>query len=610
MANNENVPQNANDQTIRVDNPLYLHSSYHSSLVLVTDLLTEHNYTSWSREYCVSNWCILWGKVQSRGQRFDKPDKSHLKCDHCGKRGHLKAGCFKLRGYPDWWPGANDMNLKSKGKFVANQVFMEEDQGTHMINNVMMTEDFGEDNPLALSQGMNAYENMQVLLNNLVHLGERLGHPSDIVIKHMMKVNDSQISNASESPCLVCPIAKQSRLLFPSSTSFSAEVFHLIHLDLWGPYKTKTMSGVAYFLTIVDDCSDQSIDDAVILPMQFWGDSILMATYLINTLPTALLSWTSPFEALYQKVPKVDHLKVFGSLCFFSNNFPARAKFDMRALLGVFLGYPMGQKAYKIFDLINRKVVVSRDLKFYEHLFPYSPLFPKSSIVPVEHPASHNHQDPLPVVLVNHEVDLPNFPPTVETHIEPMAQADIPCQLNNTQDHHDVPVVPSQPVLIPNDTIEPARHFLANISKVQEPYTYKQTIESQEWVEAMHKELSALEANDIWEVVDLPPNHKPIGCKWVFRLKYKQNGSVDKYKARLVAKGFNQIEGMDYFDSFSLVAKTVTVRIILAYVAANRWALHQLDINNAYLHGYLDEDIYICKFLKTILEGKNLRFAS
>ncbi|GAA0150838.1 transmembrane signal receptor [Lithospermum erythrorhizon] len=292
----------------------------------------------------------------------------------------------------------------------------------------------------------------------------------------------------------------------------------------------------------------------------------------------------------------------------------------MRALPGVFLGYPMGQKAYKVFYLINRKIIVSRDVKFYEHLFPYSPLFPKSSIVPVEHSASQNYQDPLPVVPVDHKVDLPIFSPAAETHIEPMAHVDIPCQLNNTQDHHDVPVAPSQPVLIPNDTIEPARQshrhrsvpawfrdyqvnfaslsdhstayfsFLANI---QEPHTYKQAIESREWVEVMHKELAALEANDTWEVVDLPPNHKPIGCKWVFRLKYKHDGSVDKYKARLVVKGFNQIEGMDYFDSFSSVAKTVTVRIILAYVPANGWALHQLDINNAYLHGYLDEDIYM-----------------
>ncbi|GAA0165898.1 hypothetical protein LIER_21182 [Lithospermum erythrorhizon] len=236
-------------------------------------------------EYCVSNWCILWGKVQSRGQRFDKPDKSHLKCDHCGKRGHLKAGCFKLRRYPDWWPGTKDMNLKSKGKFVANQVFMEEDQGTHMINNVMMIEDFGEDNPLALNQSMNADENMQVLLNNLVHLGKDFKTSKVFAVAKeangLYILDPSSLSfhvnSTNKMPGIDVKQAKSSfvnslvtgfdstlwhqrlghpsdisRLPFPSSTSFSAQVFHL---DLWGPYKTKTMSGAAYFLTIVDDCS-------------------------------------------------------------------------------------------------------------------------------------------------------------------------------------------------------------------------------------------------------------------------------------------------------------------------------------------------------------------
>ncbi|GAA0167754.1 transmembrane signal receptor [Lithospermum erythrorhizon] len=114
----------------------------------------------------------------------------------------------------------------------------------------------------------------------------------------------------------------------------------------------------------------------------------------------------------------------------------------------------------------------------------------------------------------------------------------------------------------------------------------------------MQCELDALEQNETWEVVDLPKGHKPIGCKWVFKVKYKPDGSVDKYKARLVAKGFNQIEGVEYFDSFSPVAKTVTVKNILACAAAKGWALQQLDINNAFLHGFLDEDIYI-----KLLEG-------
>lgn len=76
-------------------------------------------------------------------------------------------------------------------------------------------------------------------------------------------------------------------------------------------------------------------------------------------------------------------------------------------------------------------------------------------------------------------------------------------------------------------------------------------------------------------------------------MKCKANGEVDGYKVTLVAKGYNQVHGIDYFESFSLVAKTVTMRLFLAIGAAKGWAIHQIDINNAYLHGYIDEDLYM-----------------
>ncbi|KAK4384698.1 Retrovirus-related Pol polyprotein from transposon RE1 [Sesamum angolense] len=117
--------------------------------------------------------------------------------------------------------------------------------------------------------------------------------------------------------------------------------------------------------------------------------------------------------------------------------------------------------------------------------------------------------------------------------------------------------------------------FMAALSTVQEPRTYTQAKEHSEWQQAMHQELTALEENKTWEVVDLPSDKRAIGCKWVYKVKLKPDGSVDRYKARLVAKGYNQIEGIDYVERFSPVAKAVTVRIFLALASGYSWAIHQ-----------------------------------
>ncbi|KAL0427371.1 UNVERIFIED_CONTAM: Retrovirus-related Pol polyprotein from transposon RE1 [Sesamum latifolium] len=115
-----------------------------------------------------------------------------------------------------------------------------------------------------------------------------------------------------------------------------------------------------------------------------------------------------------------------------------------------------------------------------------------------------------------------------------------------------------------------------------------------EWESAMKDEIVALEKNNTWSVVDLPKGKRAIGSKLVYKVKLNPDGSIDRYKARLVAKGYNQVEGVDYIDRFSPVAKAVTVRTLLAVASSYAWPIHQVDINNAFLHGFLEEDIYIC----------------
>ena len=121
----------------------------------------------------------------------------------------------------------------------------------------------------------------------------------------------------------------------------------------------------------------------------------------------------------------------------------------------------------------------------------------------------------------------------------------------------------------------------------------------------MNKEIAALELNNTWTLTPLPPSKSPIGCKWVYMIKYHSDGTIKRYKAKLVAKGFTQKLGLDYSKTFFHVVKFVSVRIVLSLVAVKGWLLHQLDINNAFLHGDLAEDVYMCLPLRFHNKGEH-----
>ena len=135
--------------------------------------------------------------------------------------------------------------------------------------------------------------------------------------------------------------------------------------------------------------------------------------------------------------------------------------------------------------------------------------------------------------------------------------------------------------------------FLIKQSHWREPTSYKEAVKDTQWQVAMQQELAALHQNNTWDLVPPPPGKKTIGSRWVYKIKLKSDGSLERYKAPLVAKGYNQQYGIDYQETFSPVVIMTTVRCLIALAASRHWPLFQLDVNNAFLHGDLHEEVYM-----------------
>ncbi|KAE8694951.1 hypothetical protein F3Y22_tig00110761pilonHSYRG00036 [Hibiscus syriacus] len=157
------------------------------------------------------------------------------------------------------------------------------------------------------------------------------------------------------------------------------------------------------------------------------------------------------------------------------------------------------------------------------------------------------------------------------------------------------------------------------IEEATEPETFEEASKSSELMTTMKEEIDALQQNQTWDIVPKIKDVKPLSCKWVYKIKRRPDGSIERYKARLVARGFSQQYGLDYDETFSPVAKLTTVRVLLALTANKDWNLWQMDVKNAFLHGELDREIYmtqpmgfqsqghpeyVCKLRKALYELK------
>lgn len=119
----------------------------------------------------------------------------------------------------------------------------------------------------------------------------------------------------------------------------------------------------------------------------------------------------------------------------------------------------------------------------------------------------------------------------------------------------------------------------------------------------MMEEMKSITDNKTWDLVELPPGHRAIGLKWVFKVKRDENGNVARYKARLVAKGYVQRAGIDYDEVFAPVARMESIRLLLALAAHKSWEVHHMDVKSAFLNGNLEEEVYVSQPAGFIIDG-------
>jgi hypothetical protein len=140
-----------------------------------------------------------------------------------------------------------------------------------------------------------------------------------------------------------------------------------------------------------------------------------------------------------------------------------------------------------------------------------------------------------------------------------------------------------------------------------DPRTVREAVNSEDsklWKKAMVEEMDALDKNEAWDIVEFPAGRKSVGSKWLFKKKFNAQGKVEKYKARLVAKGYSQVEGIDFGEIFSPVAKLTSIRFLLSIVVAFDLEVEQMDVKTTFLHGDLEEEIYMKQPEGFVVKGK------
>lgn len=367
---------------------------------------------------------------------------------------------------------------------------------------------------------------------------------------------------------------------------------------------------------------------------KFWNEAVLTANYLKNRSPTSAcgkrFDEKTPAELWFGKKPDMSNIRVFGSTCY--NHIPVdnRKKLDAKSSKCIMLGYGQSHGTYRLWDIESDRFISGRHVIFEE-----KSILNRAKVIEISDSEAvtdtHAFDDDTNDTLNTTEEHFTDAEDDLSEHDSNGDDVDA-----NTKEFHDIErndignnIIHSanrdrtgnhnenvhdvkgdignnnvrrskrvrQPVVRYGDWEYDAHYAFSAEEYVQDdPDSIRDAQRRSTWLEwkkAIDSEYESLIKNNTWTLCSLPAGRTPISCKWVFKLKYKSTGEIDKYKARLVARGFTQRKGFDYNETYSPTAKLTTFRVLLAVAVHFNYHVHQMDVKCAFLNGELNEEIYM-----------------